>query len=108
MPTVSLCEFSSGGSVKTLPRLLLSLLLIALLISLPMPALADGENKPPVALPSWLQVLLQWLGLDGFFSSPSSTPAAPTPTPVSALPEYRMTRLEEPRLPVKMACKAQL
>jgi hypothetical protein len=95
MPTVSLCEFSSGGSVKTLSKLLLSLLLIALLISLPMPALADGENKPPVALPSWLQVLLQWLGLDGFFSSPSSTPAAPTPTPVSALPEYRMTRLEE-------------
>ncbi len=60
-----------------------------------MPALADGENKPPVALPSWLQVLLQWLGLDGFFSSPRSTPGAPASIPVSGLPEYRITRLEE-------------
>ncbi len=60
-----------------------------------MPALADGENKPPIAFPSWLQVLLQWLGLDGFFSSSRSTSAAPTPTPVPGLSEYRITRLEE-------------
>ncbi len=81
--------------MKTLQKLLLSLLVIALLSSLPMPALADGENKPPVALPSWLQVLLGWLGLDGFISSPRSTPATPTPIPVLDLPEYRMTRLDE-------------
>ncbi len=98
-----------------LQRLLLFFVLIALLSSLPTPVLADGGDERPVTLPSWLQLLLEWLGLDNFFSSllSPSTPSTPTPTPsatvftpstltpVPGISEYQITSLQQMEILLK-------